>query len=98
MTNVHQAQKMSHLESKGKSRCGDFGGMGLNKLSLNAMSLSVGLGSLALLLGTMKGLYLGFSLTGGGGPLLWPTRSTLGLLGTMLGKFFSILGGMTGTI
>ena len=97
MTNVHQAQKMSHLESKGKSRCGDFGGMGLNKLSLNAMSLRVGLGSFALLLGTMKGLYLGFSLTGGGGPLLWLARNKRGDLGTILGKFFSALGGMTGT-
>ena len=94
MTNVYEAQKMSHLESKVKSRCGDFGGMGLNKLSLNAMSLRVGLGSLALLLGTINGLYLGFSFTGGGGPL---PLSSLGDLGTILGKFFSALGGITGS-
>ena len=76
---------------------GDLGGQGPVKLSLKAKSLSVGLGSLTLAFGTMKGLYFGFSFTGGGGPLLLFLLSTLGDFGTMFGTFFMALGGNIGT-
>ena len=65
------------------------------RLSLKAISLGVGLGSLFLAFGTMKGLYFGFSLTGGGGPLL---LIILGDFGTMLGtELLTALGGNMGT-
>ena len=64
------------------------------RLSLKAISLNVGLGSLFLAFGTIKGLYFGFSLTGGGGPLF---LSSLGDFGTILGTFLVAFGGNTGT-
>ena len=85
-----------YLDSYDHSRCpgiGDFGGKGLAKASLKAKSLKVGLLSFIWPLGTMKGLYLGFSLTGGGGPLL---RSSRGDLGTILGTCFMDFGGSMG--
>ena len=79
---------------------GDLGGQGPVKLSLKAKSLNVGLGSLTLAnLGTIKGLYLGFSFTGGGGPLFLSTRGDFGtIFGTFFGTFLSaIFGGNIGT-
>ena len=73
---------------------GDLGGQGLSKLSLKAKSLKVGLGSLFLAFGTIKGLYFGFSLTGGGMPLF---LRTLGDFGTKLGTCLAVLGGKLGT-
>ena len=79
---------------------GDLGGQGPVKLSLKAKSLNVGLGSLTLAnFGTIKGLYLGFSFTGGGGPLFLSTRGDFGtIFGTFFGTFLSaIFGGNIGT-
>ena len=85
-----------YLDSYDHSRCpgiGDFGGKGLANASRKAKSLKVGLLSFIWPLGTMNGLYFGFSLTGGGGPLL---RNSLGDLGTMLGTCFMDFGGSMG--
>jgi hypothetical protein len=72
---------------------GYFVGLVPLRLSLKAKSLSVGLGSLFLAFGTMKGLYLGFSFTGGGGPLF---LSILGDFGTIFGTCLMDLGGNKG--
>ena len=89
-------KSFTYLDSYDHSRCpgiGDFGGKGLANASRKAKSLKVGLLSFIWPLGTMKGLYFGFSLTGGGGPLL---RNNRGDLGTMLGTCFMDFGGSMG--